>query len=282
MQKILPHHLLGSIVRGATRSEMQWLKNLLIRRFVASFQPAMDDALQPDPLAYPSFNAFFTRALRADARTLDPAAARIVSPCDGTLSVADYYDAGRGVRMIQAKGHDYEVGDLLAGSASAMEPLGQGAYATIYLAPYNYHRIHMPCAGELLGAWLVPGRLFSVNAATTAGLPNLFARNERVVCLFRGETGLFAVILVGALLVGSMETVWHGLITPWSGRRLSGGAVALTPRTEVPLRLERGAELGRFNMGSTVILLFPGTQVTWDAPAADPTIRMGRGIGTRQ
>lgn len=274
LQYLLPHHLLCRLVYALTRSRARWLKNLLIGAFMRGYRPAMADAAEPEPRNYESFNAFFTRALRPDARPgpADPLA--IASPCDGTLSIAG---SMHGTTLLQAKGHEYTLEALLAGQPEWVARLGSGLYATIYLAPYNYHRVHMPLEGRLSAAWHVPGRLFSVNRATAASVPSLFARNERVVCAFESARGPFAVILIGALFVGSMSTVWHQEVTPSSTRR---GARALVPVTGTEPTLPRGAELGRFNMGSTVILLLPPGVAHWDAslrPGA--TLRLGERLG---
>jgi phosphatidylserine decarboxylase len=275
LQYLLPHHLLCRLVYTLTRSETGWFKNLLIDAFVRGYAPEMQDAAEPDPRAYPSFNAFFTRPLRAGARPEDPDASAIVSPCDGAVSMAGRI---RDHRLLQAKSREYTLEALLAGQADWTGRFAGGAFATLYLAPFNYHRVHMPLAGTLVAAWHVPGRLFSVNQQTAARVPGLFARNERVVCAFEGEHGPFAVILVGALLVGSMSTVWHGEVTP---AQAAAGVRMLNPRTDTPLGQPRGAELGRFNMGSTVILLLPPGAGQWDQ-ALEPgfTVRVGRRLGS--
>jgi phosphatidylserine decarboxylase len=290
LQYLLPHHLLCRLVYAATRSRSAWLKKRLIRAFVRHYRPRLDEALEPDARRYESFNAFFTRALRPGARPAHPHAASVLSPCDGTLSIA----ADRAEQLLQAKGHYYSLTALLAGDPSWAQRLRGGAYATLYLAPRDYHRVHMPLSGRLCAAWHVPGRLFSVNAATTARVPGLFARNERVVCMFESEVGPFAVILVGALFVGSMSTVWHGQVTPWHARTRAYGAPAapgmtqggaggirpLLPATDVDSWQARGAELGRFNMGSTVILLLPAGAVEWDtARLPGGAVRVGEALG---
>jgi phosphatidylserine decarboxylase len=274
LQYLLPHHLLCRLVYALTRSRARWFKNLLIGAFMRGYRPEMADAVEPEPRSYESFNAFFTRALRPGARPAPADALDIASPCDGTLSIA----AGmNGTTLLQAKGHDYTLEALLAGQSDWVARLAGGLYATIYLAPYNYHRIHMPLAGRLSAAWHVPGRLFSVNQRTTASVPGLFARNERVVCAFESEQGPFVVILVGALFVGSMSTVWHQEVTPSNARR---EARALVPITGSDLSLPRGAELGRFNMGSTVILLLPPGAAHWDASLnASTPLRVGQRLG---
>lgn len=272
LQYFLPQHALSRIVWRAARSTRPGFKDFLIRGFLRRFAVTMGEAVESDPFAHPSFNAFFTRALKAGARPIAPAPA-IVSPVDGTLSQIGRIDADR---LIQAKGHDFRLGALLAGDAELVPVFRGGEFATIYLAPYNYHRIHMPLDGELVGCTHVPGRLFSVNTATAAAVPDLFARNERVTCLFETPAGRMAVILVGALFVGSMATVWAGDVTP--ARRRSATRL---PLPTAPVRLTRGTELGRFNMGSTVIVLLEPARARWQADlAVGTTLRVGQPIGT--
>lgn len=276
LQHLLPQHFLTSLVYSLTRSQAPWLKNALISNFARHFKPEMSDAVQPNPLAYGSFNEFFTRPLRPDARPIDPDPNTFVSPVDGTVSQIGTLE---GSRLLQAKGIYYSVESLLEGHEAEASGFVGGSFATLYLAPYNYHRIHMPLAGTLKSAWYVPGSLFSVNATTAASVAGLFARNERVVCMF-GNAGLrFAMILVGALFVGSMETVWHGQITPRYPRR---GADLPSDSQLTPRFLERGVEMGRFNMGSTVILLFPPGMAHWVPElSAGSTIRVGQTIARR-
>jgi phosphatidylserine decarboxylase len=275
LQQVLPQHLLSRVVLWATRVRWTPFKNGLIGAFVRGYRPGMAEAREPDPLAYESFNAFFTRALRPEARPQPADPAALASPVDGTMSQQGPIAAGR---LIQAKGQDYSLESLLSGAARDWAPrFAGGDFATIYLAPYNYHRIHMPQDGRLREAWYVPGRLFSVNAATAAELPGLFTRNERVVLLFDGPSGPFAVILVGALFVGSMSTVWHGDVTPRRPRR----ATALPLPDSAAAALLRGAEVGRFNMGSTVILLFaPGAVRLDEAVEPGQAVRLGQTLGT--
>jgi phosphatidylserine decarboxylase len=274
LQYLLPQHLLCRVVYALTHSESVWLKNLLIGAFMRGYRPEMADALEPKPRSYPSFNAFFTRALRPGARPAAPDPRLLVSPCDGTLSIASTV---QGDEMVQAKAHRYTLEALLAAEDAWAAKLRDGRYATVYLAPFDYHRVHMPLDGRLSAAWHVPGRLFSVNGATAARVPGLYARNERVVCAFEGERGPFVVILVGALFVGSMSTVWHGEVTP---ARARSGVRALAPQGAAALWQPRGAELGRFNMGSTVILLLPAGMAGWDA-ALHPgmRLRVGASLG---
>jgi len=272
LQYILPQHGISRLVLAATRARTQWFKNALIRGFLTLYDIDMRDAVQSDPLRYPSFNEFFTRALRPETRPLTADARAIVSPVDGTISECGDID---GDSLLQAKGKVYTLSDLLAGQSWARRFMG-GSFATIYLAPYNYHRIHMPLRGQLEQTWFVPGRLFSVNALTARFVPRLFARNERVVTLFHSDAGAFALVLVGALNVGSMATVWAGDITPAARRVIT----QLPPQTLV---LEKGAELGRFNMGSTVILLFEPQRARWLAGLhAGVAVRLGQSIGNLQ
>jgi phosphatidylserine decarboxylase len=273
LQYLLPHHFISRLAYRITRSRVPLVKNALIRSFVGNFHPDMSEAEQPDPLRYESFNAFFTRALRAQARPSDPDPAVLVSPVDGAVSQIGRLD---GSWLVQAKGHAYTLESLLAADLSWAARFRGGASAALYLAPFNYHRVHMPLRGALRAAWYVPGQLFSVNATTTAGVPGLFARNERVVCVFGHEALTFAVVLVGALLVGSIATVWHGEVTP---RAVRGCADLPLDASRAALDLEKGAELGRFNMGSTVILLLPPGSSEW-LPGLAPgsSVRVGQAL----
>lgn len=275
LQHVLPQHLFSRVVLGATRIRTGFIKDALIGAFLKGYSPEMGDAAEPDPHAYGSFNDFFTRALRDGARPIAPGTDVLASPVDGTVSQAGPI---KGNQIFQAKGHAYSLEALLAGAAPEWAPaFRDGTFATIYLAPYNYHRIHMPLDGSLRETWFVPGKLFSVNAATAAGVPGLFARNERMVCLFDSAAGPFAVILVGALFVGSMGTVWHGDALPHrSGKAFK---LPLNP-TGVSPSQPKGAELGRFNMGSTVILLFGKDRAELLGRCVNgETVRMGEALG---
>jgi phosphatidylserine decarboxylase len=291
LQYLLPHHLLCRLAYALTRSRRAWLKDALIGAFVRHYRPRMSDALEPDPHRYDSFNAFFTRALAAGARPLDPDPARILSPCDAVVSLAGTL---QGEQLLQAKGHRYSLQALLAGAPEWTQRLRGGSFATLYLAPRDYHRVHMPLEGRLQAAWHVPGRLFSVNAATTERVPGLFARNERLICAFDSPRGSFVVVLVGALFVGSIQSIWHGEVTPWrtdaraaaaaagagTAAGLGAGVHPLQPGTGAELWQPRGAELGRFNMGSTVIVLLPPGLAAWDprlVPGA--AVQAGAGLG---
>jgi phosphatidylserine decarboxylase len=275
LQHLLPQHGISRLVLGATRSRNPTFKNALIRLFMRGFKPDMRDAVETEPTAYASFNEFFTRALRPGARPVDADARAVVSPVDGTVSEAGTLSADR---LLQAKGHEYSLRALLAGNPAWERSFAGGTFATIYLAPYNYHRIHMPIAGELRESFYVPGRLFSVNHTTARLVPGLFSRNERVVCGFDTAGMPWGLILVGALNVGSMATVWHGDVTPRKHREVT--ALPVTGVLE-PAALGKGAEMGRFNMGSTVILLFPPGAVEWQSSlVAGRVLRMGERIGT--
>lgn len=267
----LPHHLLSRLVLALTRLECPRLVPPLIRLFSRHFQVNLAEAREPDPAAYSSFNAFFTRALRPGARPLDEAVDSILSPADGTVSQCGTIEDGR---LFQAKGHDYSLLELLGGDAERAACFEGGSFSTIYLSPRDYHRVHMPLAGRLRETVYVPGRLFSVAPHTVRTVPRLFARNERLVCRFDTEQGPMAVILVGAIFVACIETIWTGVATPPHTRRI---------RVEPPpdeVNLARGAELGRFNMGSTVILLFGKDRARWEpACGAGAAVRMGQRIG---
>jgi phosphatidylserine decarboxylase len=272
LQYLLPQHGISRLVLHATRLRTPWFKNLLTAGFLRLYAVDMREARESDPFRYRTFNEFFTRELKPGCRPLAGDASAVASPVDGRISECGRID---GERLLQAKGHEYRLSDLLAHQPWAAGFAG-GSFATIYLAPFDYHRIHMPLGGRLLDTVHVPGRLFSVNAATARGVPRLFARNERVLTLFEGAAGRFAVVLVGALNVGSMATVWAGDITP--ARRS-----VVTRLPPAPVTLAKGAELGRFNMGSTVILLFERDRVRWSPELrAGIPVRLGERIGDLQ
>jgi phosphatidylserine decarboxylase len=273
LQYLLPQHTLSQLAHQLARSRVRWLKNALIRAFVGEFHPDMGDAEHSDPLAFASFNEFFTRALRSGARPAVADPATLVSPLDGSLSQLGRLD---GSWLVQAKGQAYTLEALLAGDASWTDLFRGGAFATLYLAPRNYHRVHMPLDGTLRAAWYVPGQLFSVNATTAAGVPGLYARNERVVCMFAAGSLSYALVLVGALFVGGLATVWHGEITPRSPRER---AALPLDASRASLTLAKAAEMGRFNMGSTVILLLPPSRCEWCAPLGPGSpLRVGQAL----
>jgi len=270
LQYVLPKHALSRVIYAVARSEAPWVRNTFLRIFLSGYTLNMAEAVQPDPFMYRSFNDFFTRALRADARPIDADSDVIVSPVDGTVSQCGQLEDDL---LLQAKGHRYSLQDLLGGDAEAVEVYRGGSFACIYLAPYNYHRIHMPCAGTVRGNLYVPGDLFSVNATTVRTVPRVFSRNERLICDFATPLGRMAVILVGALFVGSIETVHCGEVNPPPRGRKTPVRVA----TGVGRVFAKGEELGRFNMGSTVVLLFERNRIDWDAKLQpESKVQLGR------
>lgn len=268
----LPHHLLSGVMYRLARSEWPPLKKLMIEEAANRFKIDIFEAKNPHLDSYPSFNAFFTRALKPEARPISKKPDVIVSPVDGKTSQAGKIHQGR---LIQAKGHDFSLDELLAGDTKLANDFQDGSFATIYLSPRDYHRIHMPYQGTLREMHFVPGKLFSVSEATTQLVPRLFARNERVINVFNTDFGPLAVIFVGAIFVGSMETVWHGEI-----RGPSSDPTLWRYQGKQAVTLEKGEEMGRFNMGSTVILLLPPGVSDWE-PALRPgvAVRMGQRIG---
>ena len=272
MQYLLPRHLLTALVWRIARIRTPAVKNRLIKWFVRAFDVQLGEVKHAVPDDFATFNDFFVRELKENARPVEDDDDAIVSPVDGTVS---YAGAIRGDTLFQAKGIDYTLDDLLATDLTKAARFVNGRFATIYLAPYNYHRVHAPLAGELVAARYVPGDLFSVNEKTVARVPGLFRRNERLVMHFRTRNGPAALIFVGALNVGSISTPWTGEIRP---RR--SGIVDVLDLSAHPTGVDRGDLLGWFNMGSTVILLMPEGSCTWDddlEPGA--TLRMGEDIG---
>ncbi|WP_417068894.1 archaetidylserine decarboxylase [Niveibacterium terrae] len=269
--KVLPQYLIPKQALTVLAGKFAgWqggaITHAAIRRFVARYRVEMSEAANPDIASYASFNDFFTRALKPGARPI--ADSRFICPVDGAISQFGAIEAGR---IFQAKGHRYTATELLGGGEALARPFVDGQFATIYLSPRDYHRIHMPMAGRLTRMIHVPGELFSVNPLTARGVPGLFARNERVVCLFDGDCGPFALVLVGATIVGSMATVWHGVVNPprpgrireWSyeGRNIA---------------LEKGQEMGRFLLGSTVVMLFPKDSLAFNPEwAPGKPVRLG-------
>ena len=254
-QYLLPHHLLSRLIGFAADCRATWFKDRLIAWFARRYQVDMREAQVEE--AYEHFNAFFTRALKDGARPLAQEPGAVLCPADGAISQLGPIEHGR---IFQAKGHSYSLAELLGGDAELAAPFMGGDFATVYLSP-DYHRVHMPLAGTLREMVYVPGRLFSVNQTTAENVPELFARNERVVCLFDTERGPMAVVLVGAMIVASIETVWAGLVTP-PKRELK--TFRYDEAARAPIRLEKGAELGRFKLGSTAIVLFGPQQVAFN------------------
>lgn len=255
---VLPHQLLSRLVRSATRWRSDCWKNPLIRQFIRHFNVDMSQAEAANAEDYADFNSFFTRALKPGSRTFPENQHAIVSPVDGRVSQVGDIHAGR---LIQAKGQDYSLAALLGNDRERAAEFDNGKFATLYLSPRDYHRIHMPCPGQLLETTYIPGRLFSVAPHTTRAIPGLFTRNERLVTLFDTPAGPMALIMVGAIFVSCMETVWSGLVNPSMGMRLQRTRHDRKDSPAVDLRC--GEEMGRFNMGSTVILLFGPNRIDW-------------------
>ncbi|MBS0466892.1 MAG: phosphatidylserine decarboxylase [Proteobacteria bacterium] len=271
-QYLLPKQLITTLAGRFASAHAGSLTTAAIRRFVARYGVDMSEAANPDPASYASFNEFFTRALRPGLRPLADAA--VVCPVDGAVSQLGPIARDQ---IFQAKGHHYSTTALLGGDAALAAQFQDGHFATIYLSPRDYHRIHMPCDGRLLRMEHVPGALFSVNPTTARGVPGLFARNERVVCSFDTPLGPMALVLVGATIVGSMATVWHGQVNP--------------PRTGQPrhwdyagqpVTLRQGEEMGRFMLGSTVVLLFARGAVQFEPGwTAERSVRLGEAMARR-
>jgi phosphatidylserine decarboxylase len=272
MQYLLPHRLLSALARNLAYSRVRWWKDWLIGLAVRKFAIAVDEAAEPRLEAYPSFNAFFTRALRPGVRAADPDPSALLHPADGIMSQCGRIEAGR---IFQAKGQSFTAAELLGDPAMAA-PYADGSFANIYLSPRDYHRVHMPWAGRLVETLHVPGRLFSVAPWAVRAIPRLFARNERLVCHFETDFGPMCVVMVGALLVSGVETVWNGVNIPPYGAR----TWRLDFRPGGP-RLERFAEMARFNYGSTVIMLFPKQAVAIDPVASETPTRLGQRLGLR-
>ncbi len=273
LQHLLPQHSLSRITGWLAATEIDWIKNPLMRLFANHFKVDMSEAAEPELEAYPSFNAFFTRALREGARPVDAAESSIVCPADGAISQLGAIEDGC---LFQAKGRMFTAEELL-GDAERAAVFRQGQFATIYLSPRDYHRVHMPIAGELSAQTYIPGQLFSVNQITAEGVERLFARNERLVCYFDTSVGSVAMVLVGAMIVAGIETVWSGQVAP----------PPKAPKTidfkhaPAGVRLDKGEEMGRFKLGSTVILLFPENSIEWDERyAANTPTRLGEILAT--
>ena len=271
-QYILPHHALSKLMSKLTHCENKTWKNLFIRQIIKHYGVNMDEALEPDINAFKSFNHFFTRELNPDVRPLATERNAIASPADGAVSQAGNITNGK---IFQAKGKSFTATDLLGGDAERAEPFNNGVFTTIYLSPKDYHRLHMPLTGTLREMVHIPGRLFSVNTATTNSVPGLFARNERVAAIFDTDAGPMALILVGAIFVSSIETVWHGVVTPPSITSVRRWLY----QENAPV-LKIGEEMGRFNMGSTIIVLFAKDQAQWNPDfTADKIVKLGEHIG---
>ena len=271
-QYLLPKQALTALAGRIAGAQAGRLTTQLIKWFVQRYQVNMSEAADSNVASYVSFNDFFTRALKDGARPL--ASAELICPVDGAIS---QFGTIRGQQIFQAKGHDYSSTALLGGDAALAERFDDGSFATLYLSPKDYHRIHMPCNGRLQRMIYVPGELFSVNPTTARAVPGLFARNERVVCIFESTSGPFALVLVGATIVGSMATVWHGVVNAERGGEMREWHYA-----DQAVDLQQGAEMGRFLLGSTVVLLFPKGPLQFNPNwAPGRAIRMGEVMGRR-
>ncbi|ABE46746.1 archaetidylserine decarboxylase [Polaromonas sp. JS666] len=271
-QYLLPKQALTAFAGFVASRERGWITTEIIRRFVAKYQVNMEEAARSDIASYLTFNDFFTRALKPGVRPL--ADADLISPVDGAISQFGRIEHDQ---IFQAKGHHYSTTALVGGDAALAAQFQNGSFATLYLSPKDYHRIHMPCDGRLARMVHVPGELFSVNPVTARGVPGLFARNERVVCVFDSPRGPFVLILVGATIVGSMATVWHGVVNPPRGKQVR--AWDYDPNAEAAVVLRRGEEMGRFLLGSTVVMLFPAGPLHFNPDwAPGRLIRLGEAM----
>lgn len=274
LQYVLPHHYLSRLVGRLAECEKPAIKNRLIRAFIRRYQVDMSQAVQQSAEDYRNFNDFFTRALVPGARPIDELPEGVASPADGAISQLGSITHGR---IFQAKGQDYSLYELLGGDSQRAAPFMNGSFATVYLSPRDYHRVHMPYGGTLREMVYVPGKLFSVNQTTAENVPELFARNERLVCIFDTDRGPMAVILVGAMIVAGIETVWAGEIAPVRSRLRHFDYSA---QGRQPIQLNKGDELGRFKLGSTAIVLFGPDNCTWNKQlTAGSAVQMGQNMG---
>jgi len=272
LQYAIPKQALTVLAGKFATARAGGLTTRVIRWFVGRYGVNMGEAANPDIASYASFNEFFTRPLQAGARPLAPA--DFICPVDGAIS---QFGAIARDQIFQAKGHSYSTTALVGGDATLAAQFQDGSFATLYLSPKDYHRIHMPCEGRLLRMIHVPGDLFSVNPVTARGVPGLFARNERVVCVFESSHGSFALVLVGATIVGSMATVWHGVVNP-----PRPGHLREWRYDDQQLRFKQGDEMGRFLLGSTVVMLFPENTLRFNAEwSPQRPIRLGEKMGER-
>lgn len=273
LQHITPQHLLSRAAGLLADCKTPRIKNSFIKKFIDTYHVDMDEAENSDPESYSCFNDFFCRALKEGARPIDDDPSSLCSPADGAFSQLGKIDRGR---IFQAKGRTYSALELLGGNQNLADALYHGQFATIYLSPKDYHRLHMPLDGELVSMTHVPGDLFSVNPATTDNVDRLFARNERLVCHFKTEIGPVALVLVGAMIVASIETTWAGLVAP------AGKKVQTVDYQQGPLTFKKGDEFARFKLGSTIIILLPENSATWEEQLeANSPIKMGEAIATR-
>jgi phosphatidylserine decarboxylase len=275
-QYAVPQHLLSHLVGWFAETRIDWIKNLFISKFIKQFNVNMDEAERQTPEAFENFNDFFTRELKSGMRPIDTQSNSIVSPADGAISQLGPIENGR---VLQAKGHDYSLIELLGGNSQTADDFMGGQFATIYLSPKDYHRLHMPVTGTLREMIYVPGDLFSVNQTTAENVPRLFSRNERIVAIFDTELGPMALVLVGAMIVAGIETTWAGRITPFD-RNVRSISYPGQGESQPPLVIEKGEEMGRFFLGSTIVVCFGENKMHWleDMKAEQP-LRLGETIG---
>ncbi len=273
LQYLIPQHALSRLVGWFASSEIDFIKNTFISNFAKKYAVNMQEAKEEDLSKYKSFNDFFTRELKDGARPIADGESTLVSPADGAVSQLGKIELGR---VFQAKGRDFSVTELLGGDSDRAATFLNGDFATIYLSPKDYHRVHMPCAGKLLETIYVPGDLFSVNPTTAQGVDGLFARNERLVCMFETQYGPMALVLVGAMIVAGIETVWSGQVCPLPKK------AQVQDYTQSEIRLEKGEEMGRFKLGSTVVLCFPENTVSFmEAIKAESPLVMGEALAEK-
>jgi phosphatidylserine decarboxylase len=272
LQYVLPHHFLSRSIAKLADCQIPLIKNALINLFVRLYKVDLSTATITKLSEYPSFNAFFTRALKESARPIAQGKNVVISPAEGTISQSGSIQNGK---LVQTKGHLFSLTELLGGDQKLADSFQQGDFVTIYLAPHNYHRVHMPIDGKLMTTKYIPGRLFSVNSQSVAHIPNLFCRNERLISLFQTKVGLLAIILVGAMLVAGIETVWGQRESPCQSRE-----ILEKNYIDKNIFLTQGSEMGRFLFGSTVILLFPPSMIKLSPLKEQQIITMGFPLGS--
>jgi phosphatidylserine decarboxylase len=272
---LIPHHLISRLIYWLTRLHAPFFPvTTIIRVFIRLFRVDMEEAAEANPKVYPTFNAFFTRPLRIGAREISHKERDVICPADGRISQLGTINEGQ---ILQAKGQEYSVFELLGGSQVRATPFNNGNFCTVYLSPRDYHRVHMPTDAKLIEMVHIPGRLFSVAPSSVKYIPRLFSRNERMAAVFETPHGPMALILVGALNVAAIETVWAGLITPPAGKHIETWDYT---KDGNEIRLHCGEEMGRFNMGSTVIMLFPKNVVEWKSQLTEEmSVKMGHCLG---
>lgn len=274
-QYLIPQHFLSRCVGYLASCQAELVKIPFIKLFIRVFKVNMNEALRPEAKNYQSFNDFFTRELKPGVRSITPNPEHVLSPVDGGVSEIGHIEDGQ---ILQAKGHKYRLNSLLAGNENLAKTFESGYFATLYLSPKDYHRIHMPTDGKLTHMWYVPGKLFSVNPATTKCLPGLFAKNERVICQFDTHNGPIVMVLVGAMIVASIETVWAGLVAPRRPKEIQSWEYT----GEQAIHLKQGEEMGRFKLGSTVIMLYPDTYSLQWKPQLAPGSEVKLGLPLAQ